>query len=121
MPLDFQPFHPYYFSAMEEVIKVSSIFTREFPKGRFTIRRDDSGAIVVERPLEPDRSRRLTTQKDQWLATGVMTKKEINRLACGGVIEVWGEELRAVVFEELWKDSEPRVPAFSTHRMLALL
>jgi hypothetical protein len=121
-PIDFPAFRPYYFPAMKNQPKgLPDIFARQFPKGRFILQKDNAGAIVVRRPLEPERQAIVTSRNDQWLVYGILSDKETIKLDSGSSVEVWGEEMRAIVFEEFWLDSRPVEPSPVTNLMFALL
>jgi hypothetical protein len=50
-----------------------------------------------------------------------LTPTELARLDSGCIIEVWGEEIRAVVLEELWGKSRSLMPVRASNLMEVLL
>jgi hypothetical protein len=50
-----------------------------------------------------------------------LTPTELTRLDSGCIIEVWGEEIRAVVLKERWGKSPPVLPTRVSNLMETLL
>ena len=98
-----------------------SVFLREFPRDRFVLRKSDDGLLLITRSREPDKCLRLDCIAGRQQLTDILTPIELNRLDSGCIIEVWSEEIRVVVFEELWEKRPTVEDVRTSNRMEALL
>ncbi len=77
--------------------------------------------MVITRPMEIEKVLRLEFSEGRRQLTDVLTPTELGRLDSGCVIEVWTDEIRSVVFEELWKKSETVERSPASHLTAVLI
>ena len=119
--LTFRPFALIILPAMTIKQEIPLAFTREFTKSRFILKKDDAGFMVITRPMETGKALLLEFSDGRRQLTDVLTPTELGRLDSGCVIEVWTDEIRSVVFEELWKKSEVQEKVFASHLTAVLI
>ncbi len=100
---------------------MDSGFIREFPIDRFILRKDDNGYLLISRPTEDHKILSLDFNEGRRQLTDVLTPNELERLDAGCIIEVWGDEIRIVVFEQLWEKSLSTETSHVSYLMEALL
>ena len=110
------------FSAMiSQYEDMQPVFIREFPRDRFILSKGDNGYLIISRPTEASKILSLNFYDGRRQLTDVLTPTELERLDAGCIIEVWGDEIRVVVFEKLWEKSLPAEATRISNLMEALL